>query len=243
MKETREKHPSFGVIGWSRQHTVGGHAGANLFGSDLKHSEIISLRISTASRARDLSNTWIHADKQIVEVNMSATQFADFLTSPNMGDGVPCTIRHTQNEHHIEYPSHENETQLHKAEFKETLNDVRERSGSVMGKLKEMGAGATIKKGDFKQLKHDVEMMIQEYHSNLPFVMESFERSMEKTVSAGKAEIEAYIEHRIRDAGLDALTLGFTPPEIVEDEFPVYQPKKKLKLKKSLVIEKVKEGK
>jgi hypothetical protein len=212
----RESHPSFGVIGWSRQTTVGGGPGANLFGSDLKHGNLIAIHVSTASRERSLSNSWIFEDKKIVEVVMSASQFADFLTTPNQGSGVPCTIRHNPPEYNIEYPSHQTEKELHGDEFKETLEGIEHQGREIKRRMKEMSVGGTIKKKEFNDLMHDAEMMIQDYHSNLPYVLESFERSMEKTVSSGKAEIENYIESRIRERGVEALTEDFQAPQLVD---------------------------
>jgi hypothetical protein len=79
-----------------------------------------------------------------------------------------------------------------------------------------MQEGKTIKKGDFAELMRGVEKMIQEVHDNVPFVEDSFRRSMEKTIVAGKAEIESYIESRIRQAGLTHLGADFQAPELVD---------------------------
>jgi len=216
--ENKETHPSFGVIGWSRQTTMGGGPGANLFGSDLKHGNLISVHISQASRDRDLSKSWIFEDEKLVEVIMSPSQFADFLTTPNMGTGIPCTILHKESAKNIEYPGHPTEKELHGDEFRETLKGIEHQGREVTRRMKEMQVGGAIKKGEFNNLLHDIEMLVQDYQSNLPFVLESFERSMEKTVSAGKAEIEAYIENRIRSRGLEALTADFQAPTLIESD-------------------------
>jgi len=214
--DDRETHPSFGVIGWSRQHTVGGGDGPNLFGSDLKHGNLISVHISRASRTRDLSKSWIFEDKRLIEVVMSASQFADFLTTPNMGSGIPCTIKRTEHEVTEDYPSFETEADLHKKEVKQTLKSAKNIGRALLDKMKTMQGGKTIKKGDFSELMRGVEKMIQEVHDNVPFVENSFRRSMEKTISAGKAEIESYIESRIRSAGLEKLAEDFQAPELID---------------------------
>lgn len=214
--DDKDTHPSYGVIGWSRQHTVGGGDGPNLFGSDLKHGNLISLHIGRASRTRDLSKSWIFEDQRLIEVVMSASQFAEFITTPNMGSGVPCTIKRTESEIAIDYPSYETEADLHKKEVKETLKSAKNIGRNLIDRMKTMQGGKTIKKGDFAELMRGVEKMIQEVHDNVPFVEDSFRRSMQKTIVAGKVEIESYIESRIRQAGLTHLGADFQPPELVD---------------------------
>lgn len=168
-----------------------------------------------ASRKRDLSNTWIHGEDTLVELYMSSHQFSELITSPNQGDGVPCTLRHTHKERNIEYPGHEPEAKMHRDEFKDRVNAIGHKSKGIIDKFNEMGKGKTIKKSEFQELGKMVEMMLQDYHSNLPFVEESFKESMDKTVSDGKRAIESYIAGRIRSAGLKSL--DGLEPKLLED--------------------------
>lgn len=214
--DKEDKHPSYGVIGWSRQFTVGGGDGPNLFGSDLKHGNLISIHIGRASRNRDLSKSWIFEDQRLIEVVMSASQFAEFITTPNMGSGVPCTIKRTENEMQIEYPSYETEADLHKKEVRETLKSAKVIGRSLIDKMKTMKEGKTIKKGDFSELMRGVEKMIQEVHDNVPFVENSFRKSMEKTIASGKTEIENYLEMKVRQLGIENLGEEFQAPELID---------------------------
>jgi len=212
--KNEESHPSYGVIGWSRVQSPK----TELFGSDLQHGELIKLTIHNATKARDLSRNWIFAKDTIAEVYLSSNQFAEFITSPNRGDGVPCTISRTQNEINIKYPGHELETKLHRGEFKNTVNKIKEKSDGIISKFNEMESSGSIKKKDFKTLKHMVEMMLQDYHANIPFVENSFNKAMEKTITAGKNEIEAYISRRINDAGLAAMGFENNAPQLLSKE-------------------------
>lgn len=212
----KESHESFGMIGWSRQHTTGMGNGAELFGSDLKHGNLCAIRIHQAKRERSLSKSWYFAEKLLVEVVMSPHQFSEFLTTPNMGDGVPCTIRHTQTQRNIEYKGFETEGELHKKEFQDQMQNIKVKGKNVRRKIVEMKSGKTIKKGDFTELSNMVDNLIMEVTSNVPFIGESFEKTMQKTVAAGKAEIETFIQHKIHSAGLDAL--GISPPELLEHD-------------------------
>lgn len=216
----QDSHPSFGMIGWARQTCVGGTSisGVPLFGSDLKHTNLIAIRIHGASRERSLSKSWIHSDELVCEVTLSAQQFSDFITTPNQGDGIPCTIKHTQKEYNIEYPGFTTEQELHNKEFKQDCGEFRAESKSVLAEMASMRHSGAIKKGDFIELQRRIDKLIQNYEENMPFVEKSFRRSMEKTVTAGKAEIEAYINQRIQSAGLKALANDFQGPTLLEKD-------------------------
>ena len=74
----------------SFHRTRSSHASA-LFGSSIKHKDTIRLEISHGELERGLNHDWYHANKCIVECEMSQSQFAEAITSMNMGDGVPVT--------------------------------------------------------------------------------------------------------------------------------------------------------
>lgn len=92
MKEPNPRHPAWGMI--SLNHQTGN--GIRLFRSPTEAHARICLRISQASmtmaddRIGNESRPW--CEEQIVEVYLSPVQFAELITQPNRGDGVPCTI-------------------------------------------------------------------------------------------------------------------------------------------------------
>lgn len=217
MDSEKEEHPSFGVISWSRMTTMGPNVdGINLFGSDLRHHNLIAVRIHRASRRRDLSRSWIHAQEPIAEVIMSSHQFAEFITSPNQGDGVPCTIRRTQTEWDIDNPQYPTEGQLHAKEFRDSVKKFQEDASDIKQMMKTMDKRGAVKKSDFHTLMSMVDHLVTQYESNLPFVNESFQKAMAKTVASGKQEIETYIQRRIHDAGLEHLGIENVTPQLLE---------------------------
>lgn len=73
---------------------------AFLFGSSIKHHDIITLRISPAYMDRDLNYDRYYAENHpYIEINMSQSQFAQAITSLNMGAGVPVTLRQINGEY------------------------------------------------------------------------------------------------------------------------------------------------
>ena len=84
-----EKHPAFGTIGVFR--TSGQR---HLFGSPLqRHQGYVTIRVNHAEKVRSgRGYYWYFARKNIIEVALSEAQFAQLITSWNVGEGVPCTL-------------------------------------------------------------------------------------------------------------------------------------------------------
>ncbi len=89
---TSQSHPSYGVIGVSR---VTGQAA--LFDSDVKHGHFIEITISEAKKHRTgFTHEQVMGGKQLARVRMSFAQFAQFITTQNVGSGTPCTLVYVQ---------------------------------------------------------------------------------------------------------------------------------------------------
>jgi len=85
------EHESFAMLGITRSSCS---FSQNLFGSSIQHSHTIRLKIAPAKIDRMLNRDWFHANtKPYIEVEMSYSQFAEAITSMNVGDGVPVTLR------------------------------------------------------------------------------------------------------------------------------------------------------
>lgn len=91
----KKQHPSYGMIRFARS-SIGG-SGTALFGSSIMHNNVIRLSISKGMMEREGNEDWFLAgtdiNDMIVEVEMSYTQFAEAITSLNIGEGIPVTIR------------------------------------------------------------------------------------------------------------------------------------------------------
>ena len=83
----KKQHPSYGMIRFARS-SIGG-SGTALFGSSIMHNNVIRLSISKGMMEREGNEDWFLAgtdiNDMIVEVEMSYTQFAEAITSLNMG--------------------------------------------------------------------------------------------------------------------------------------------------------------
>lgn len=87
MDGEKTKHKSFGMVSFTRTHGY-----ANLFGSDFRHRNYITIRVQRASCEHKLSRDWYYGEQELVEIFISETQLTQLITSLNTGDGVTCTI-------------------------------------------------------------------------------------------------------------------------------------------------------
>jgi hypothetical protein len=194
--ETKE-HPSFGAIGWSR---INGQIG-DLFGSSIEHHSIVRLRIYHAGLDRGLNNDWIHAQKPIIEVDMSPNQFSDFLTSPNMSDNVPCTIRYIENVGNIKGIKIESKREVFENEFNRDMQDIGKNFGQLEEHVKTLGLSGK-KLQELQSYIYEVKRIITD---RAPFAQKQFNEQLDKSVTEAKATIEAFTETKIRQIGIDAV--------------------------------------
>lgn len=197
------EHPSYGMIGYSRVQ----HAGrTRLFGSAVdRHSNTIRLQISAGVRVHHLSQDWYHAEKELIEVELSAAQFAEFLTTANVGSGVPCTIRHINRQCIDDPPEELVEAEEVRTGFKDRCEILARRLDGLRRDVVTALDVPKVGKAEKERIKTAVNAIIQDVRSNLPFVLDQFQESTERILTCAKAEADAFLTHAINRAGLSAL--------------------------------------
>jgi hypothetical protein len=200
--ETTKKHPSYGTVQISRVHSS---ANNEFFGSSITHQDFIALRINQASIQRNLHRDWIHAEENIVEVYMSQTQFAEAITSMNLGSGTPCTI-HSVLRKLVEPDKFENKRFEFEKEFDAQVKKVNTDSHKLMAELYARFADSKpLTKKEREEICGQLRMLNQEIECNMPFIQKSFAEQMDRTVLESKGEAEAFIEGKIRSLGLKGM--------------------------------------
>lgn len=207
-KVDRFRHPAFAQIGVSR--VSGGHAA--LYGSDFNHNAYMTIRIKRSELQRDLSHDWAFGKESIIEVALSEAQWATFVSSPNIGDGVQCTLQYLQGEEIPGLPDPTSRSEQFAGEAKERLDRATRRLDDMLAEIDALG----LPKGKAEKLKSEVRMARQDLASNLPFVAKSFEEHTERVTEHAKAEIHGYMTGVLMRAGLDALP-GVRAPLQIED--------------------------
>lgn len=203
--ETVESHESFGVL---TIHRTSGSTG-KLFGSHLENQgHYFTLAVQQADRIHGLSHDWYHPKNQgqIVEIRMTAAQFAEAITSLNMGGGVPCTIHRVLGERMEPVPHHtETEAKKIRTSFKNDVKALAQKLHDGAKKVDELLEKKSLTIADKTLIKNVLHKASQDVRENLPFIVESFQESTEKVVTQAKAEVDAFVSFGLQKLGMDAL--------------------------------------
>ena len=192
-----KKHESYGLLSLSRIQVSPPCA---LFGSSIRHGNTISLRISEGIERRDFQRSWYMDGERFIEVEMSAAQFAEAITTLNVGCGVPVTVRYVKgdeydkdNRRFRENPPEINFKDRAQSELKSEMMELGERIEELSKDAKEVleRKGTTIKAGEKEKLLRDLMFLVQEIRSNIPFAHECFQKSVEHTVVEAKSEVDS----------------------------------------------------
>lgn len=196
------EHPSYGHVNFSRI-TGGNH---RLFGSAIRdHYCFIRLTVMPARLEHALHHDRTYATtlRPLIEVDMSAAQFAELLTSLNFGSGVPCTIRHANGKDIEDPPEIETETERIRSSFVGDLADMGAKMSEYRKRIEELTAGMPAKKQ--LEIRLALDVITQQLTSNVPFIADQFNEATERVTTAAKAEIEAFALHAVTTAGIQAL--------------------------------------
>lgn len=193
-------HPAFGMI------SMGVRTGGDnvLFGSDIGHSQCITITIKSAELARNLSNDWYHGRQELIEVTLSHSQFAEFITNPNKGDGIPCTITHFEGKLIPAIERIETKQEMFRREIASAASGRIEKAMKEIERLSDLIESGKTPKSELRKIKDNIAREVGYLPGSISFVVEQAEEALEKATTAAKIEIEATINHHINRIGTDA---------------------------------------
>jgi len=203
-EETVEKHESYGMVGINRVSS----SGTYLFGSIMKHHSFITLTVKRASRRRTLAQDWFSAESRaLIEIEMSHTQFGTLITSPGMGDGVPCTIRAYDGALAEQCPAPEAMTSKFAEDLKKTTEETVAQLKALSQQLGEalLPGNKALNKTELKVLLQGIQSAVQSVTNSIPYIEQSFGEEMEDQTNTAVGELEAVAAHLIHNTGLKAI--------------------------------------
>jgi hypothetical protein len=193
MDRHLKKHPSYGMLSFSRCY--GGEK--SLFGSSILHSNTIRLTLREGSVERHLNRDWHYGGKQLFEVEMSYSQFAELISNMNSGDGVPVTLKSVMGETKEQCPF-ENKRMEFANDFKTKVREIQQVCNNLIKETKELfETKKPLNKSEKEQILSQLECIKREVNSNIPFIADSFNEQMDKTVLEAKGEVEAFVLNKI----------------------------------------------
>ena len=194
--ESVTTHPAFGQIG---AHRVSG--GGVLYDSEFLHQHYVTISIRTSELHRTHNRDWHFGRDEIIEVSLSEAQWATFVSSMNMGSGVPCTIQHRDGGVVPGLPDPERTTEKFAQELRDKLKIAEAQVVAVQNAL----LAGSVNKTQAKALAARLEQVRYNIGSNAVFVADSFDEHMETTVEKAKIEINAYATNMVMRTGLNLL--------------------------------------
>lgn len=192
-----EVHPAFGLVTVSRAMGTA----RTLFQSDLQHNDTVILRISTASRKRDLKHDWLHHKEEIVEIEMSEAQWASVISSVGLGSGVPVTIRQRGYELIPDLP-YQPRTETSRQEVRDAANELLSgvtKAFKALEDAEERKAGVKER----RELRRALASQLNGAAANQVFAVKSLEDAAERAVAQARADIELTAIRAAQAAGID----------------------------------------
>ena len=150
---------------------------------------------------------YTQSNRPIVELEMSSAQFAELLTTMNMGQGVPCTLKYADGKQVDQTPlmAEDKPIDIGKKFFEKNAKEFSDKISTVTKQLSEELEDIKMSKKSKDKVNNILTKVRQEVCANMPFYVEIFEETAEKVISESKAEIDAFVTSGIVRAGLDAL--------------------------------------
>lgn len=216
MLENKDRHESYGMLQFSR--TSGG--ATSLFGSSIQHRDTIRMYLREGEVARELNSDYFFGGNEIVECEMSYSQFAEAITSMNMGTGVPVTIRYIQGKGRIDDCPFIDKKKQFEHEFEDSLKKANEKVNDLLSSVRTMfEEKKSFTKKDKEEILDMIHHLSMEVNGNREFIYKQFNEQMDKTTLEAKGEIEAFMQNKINSVA--SATLVEHRDDILRLENPV----------------------
>lgn len=217
MDGQRYTHPAYGTVSVLKGKAWGD--GVELFGSELNHRKVITITLNTAHLDRHLNRDWIHSENQVCSFHMSESQWASMVSSHN-GEAVPVTFQYRA-------PEGAGLEQMPGISSPETMSEqfdreIRERCESyvatateLMDRLTDAMNDGKANKGTLKELLDLAKNLSVGMPNSMAFMHKQMAGAMEKMVTSGKIELEAFVNDMALRTGIEALR-NQSPAQLIE---------------------------
>ena len=147
-------------------------------------------------------------------MEMSYTQFAEAITSLNIGEGIPVTITKV-NGTFVEPCPYSDRQKVMRREVDEATRDLvrqlEKRSEEIEKLLDEK---RVLSREDRRNIVSTLKNVRQELKSNIPYLQKLFAEQMDKTVTEAKGEFETYLQNKMNSIALAAISEQMKQEEI-----------------------------
>jgi hypothetical protein len=143
----------------------------------------------------------------------------------NIGFGVPCTIRSTENSGNITHaPTEHNERELVGRDLRDQSAKIGKHLNVVIAALKDK----TLTQAKRQAMLEEVERAKNIIEDSMPYIIECYEERIDTVTNDCKAEVEAYATNRVVEAGVAALAKATAKPPLALETETISEIKKAL---------------
>ena len=213
--DNKMQHESYGMLGFARCQTTG----SALYGSSIKHTNIIRLELKTSECERSLNKNYYYGRKKLFVVDMSMSQYAELISSMNCGDGIPVTIRELNGKMVEDWP-YVNETKIHYDAFKKEYKELNAKALDLVETLTErFKSTKPLGKKEKEEILSTLRQFQYDLDENNDFRDTQFRRHMEKVTADAKAEVESFFDNKLRSIAVNKIAMQDikSPVELIEE--------------------------
>lgn len=208
-----KEHPTYGMMAIGKT-TISGSV--PFFGSSILQPEAITITIKRAKLERSLHNDRYDSGEELIRVEMTPLQFAEFLISPNT-QGVPVTISRFNGEGCGDTPFVSKIEQFH-SEFQDKIEKIHAEAKQTITTITALLEKPNIGKGDREHIRKLLQTLNMQVENNLPFLGEQFSEQMDRTVGEAKATLTQFLHTKVKELGLPEGSVS--PPLLLEVQPP-----------------------
>jgi hypothetical protein len=176
----------------------------DLYGSPFTTENFIEIRVQGAEETKGSHGTSRRASpkKTYIRLWLSASQFAQAITTLNLSEGVPCTVRNLGD---TQYPEFKFEQQAsEKIEFQE--EGMAHLKAAIDSLDQAIAAAKEIKlKRERDPILEQLQASRRELADRLLFVGEMFVEYLDNVEQQVKTELAGYCDLAVKDLGMQAL--------------------------------------
>jgi hypothetical protein len=199
MGQQIETPPAAGLIQISR---VTGYKA--LFASEMEHQHCIALRIHGARIIQDGARiSYMNDGPPIIDIRLSASQFAEAITTLNMGMGTPCTLHSVQGERFPEIVPVADRPRFEVAGV-EVMAKSLDAIDEALAAMEDLNIPAKAKAALRAKIQKAHRLMTDE----MPSLVEAYQEHMDKVEERATTEIAAMVDHAVHLHGIEAMRLG-----------------------------------
>lgn len=184
----------------------------NLHDVDYPRDGYIVLTIYEGQLSRQHTSDFHGATNRmpVVELAMSELQYAQLISTMNIGFGIPATFQYRPEPGakaiHVEMPDPAKTTEeKFSADIKASAKEAADAAREVTAALRELLKGKTINKGSVQAVLEKAEAVQRELTSSLPFIMQRADEDIGDRAARAKVEVAAYARNLVEGLGLQAL--------------------------------------